>query len=282
MSTYPRLDGAGLEYYTQQLKTEIEGMLPEQKNVFTTCSTARNNVNKVAALSGFKLETGAIVRIRFTDTTTTAPTTGNMTLNVNNTGAKTIVDGKGNKTVLTYGYHGWFVNNLVHEFLYDGTYWVWMTRDNNTTYTQQSLGQGYGTCNTARATAAKVVTLSGYNLILGGIVSIKFKNSVNANATLNINNKGSKPIFYRGKAIINDIIRAGDTPTFIYDGSRYHLISNDNPWKAQVNIIGDPNAIVTITNSAYGVTDTITLDSQGKGNYVCKTPGNYIFSVEDE
>ena len=111
---------------------------------------------------------------------------------------------------------------------------------------------------------------------------MKFKNAVNANATLNINSKGAKAIFYRGKAIVNGIIKAGDTVTFIYDGTCYHVLSTDNPWKAYVNIIGDPEAEVTVTNTTYEISDTVVLDSEGKGYYVCKAPGDYVFSVEDE
>lgn len=105
----------------------------------------------------------------------------------------------------------------------DGT-WVVPT---NTTYTNAKLGQGYSTCATAAATAAKAVTLSSYTLTLGGIVSVKFTYNVPANATLNINSKGAKNIFFRGAKITADIIAAGDIATFIYDGTQYHLIAND-------------------------------------------------------
>lgn len=105
----------------------------------------------------------------------------------------------------------------------DGT---WAT-PTNTTYTNEKLGQGYGTCSTAADTAAKAATLSNYVLVLGGIVAIKFTNAVPANATLNVNSKGAKNIFFRGAKIVAGIINAGDLATFIYDGTQYHLISND-------------------------------------------------------
>lgn len=62
----------------------------------------------------------------------------------------------------------------------------------DTTYTNASLGQGYGTCTTAATTVAKIVTLANYSLIIGGIVSVKFTYTVPANATMNINSKGAK------------------------------------------------------------------------------------------
>jgi len=98
----------------------------------------------------------------------------------------------------------------------------------NTTYSPATLGSGYGTCATAQATTAKVVTLANYALTTGGIVSVKFTYAVCASATLNINGKGAKNVFYNGKAITAGIILAGDIATFIYDGTQYHLIAIDN------------------------------------------------------
>ena len=92
----------------------------------------------------------------------------------------------------------------------------------------QSLGFGYGTCTTAEATTAKVVTLSGYTLVTNGYVSVKFTNAVPANATMNINSKGAKAIYYHGSAITAGVINAGDLATFIYNGSQYHLVGIDN------------------------------------------------------
>lgn len=100
-------------------------------------------------------------------------------------------------------------------------------KDTNNTYTNATLGQGYGTCATAAATTAKAVTLSNYTLITGGIVAVKFTYDVPASATLNINSKGAKAIYYKGAAITADVIKAGDVATFIYNGSQYHLLSID-------------------------------------------------------
>lgn len=105
----------------------------------------------------------------------------------------------------------------------DGT---WQT-PTNTTYSPMSLGGGYGTCATEAATVAKVATLSSYALTVGGHVSIKFTYAVPASATLNINSKGAKPIFYRGAAITANVIAAGDTATFVYDGTNYNFVAKD-------------------------------------------------------
>lgn len=97
----------------------------------------------------------------------------------------------------------------------------------DTTYTNEKLGQGYATCSTEAATAAKVATLSNYTLMKGGIVTVKFTNAVPANATLNVNSKGAKPIYNKGAAITANVIQAGDTATFMYDGTQYQLLAVD-------------------------------------------------------
>ncbi|MBR1917160.1 MAG: hypothetical protein IJ832_04895 [Bacteroidaceae bacterium] len=97
----------------------------------------------------------------------------------------------------------------------------------NSTYTPASLGQGRGTCATAAGTAAKTVNLSGYSLTPGGVVVVSFSYAVGKSATLNVNGKGAKPIFYRGSAIADNVIAAGDSATFMYDGTNYHLLAID-------------------------------------------------------
>ena len=91
-----------------------------------------------------------------------------------------------------------------------------------------ALGFGYGTCSTAASTAAKVVSLTDYALATGGFVSVTFTNAVPANATMNINNQGAKPIYYKNSAIVANLINAGDTATFVYDGTNYRLLAIDS------------------------------------------------------
>ena len=201
--------------------------LKAKKIFYAECATAKNVVAKVVDCEGFVLERGAIIVIRFTDTTTAYPTAGNITLNINGTGAKNIVP-KSNNVPYSYGRAWPFCNNQTWVFAYNGTNFVCLNQDDNTTYTPMALGFGYGTCTTAEATAAKVASLASYNLVKNGIVSVKFTYAVPANATLNINNRGAKNIFYRGAKITAGIISAGDIATFVYDGTQYQLIAVDS------------------------------------------------------
>lgn len=97
--------------------------------------------------------------------------------------------------------------------------------DSNTTYSNAGLGNGYGTCSTAAATVAKTATLSGYALSAQGRVSVKFDEDVPAAATLNINSKGAKAIYYKGAAITDNIILGGDIVTFVYNGTQYEIVN---------------------------------------------------------
>lgn len=115
----------------------------------------------------------------------------------------------------------------------------------DTTYSPATLGQGYGTCATAAATAAKVATLSNYSLIVGGIVAVKFTYAVPASATLNINSKGAKAIYYRGAAITANVIQAGDTAYFIYNGTQYVLLGRDRDLDLTIK------NLTAVSNSGY-------------------------------
>ena len=137
---------------------------------------------------------------------------------------------------------------------------ITLPADNNTTYTNEKLGNGYGTCSTAESTTAKAVTLSNYLLVKNGVVSVKFTYAVPAGATMNINSKGAKNIYYKGAAITAGVIKAGDVATFIYDGTQYQLIAIDR-WQADTakSISGLSVSGKTITYTKVdGSTGTIT------------------------
>ena len=84
---------------------------------------------------------------------------------------------------------------------------------------------GYGVCSTGETTSAKTCNVAGYTLTNFGTVSITFNNAVPANSTLNITSKGEKPIIHRGVAIGGNVIKAGDTATFVYYNDKYVLIA---------------------------------------------------------
>ena len=106
-------------------------------------------------------------------------------------------------------------------------------KDTNTTYTNEKLGQGFGTCSTAEDTAAKVVTLSSYELVKGGIISVLFTKATSSFTTLNVNSKGAKFVKYRDTAATASapvsIKRPENTILkFMYDGTNYVFIGAEN------------------------------------------------------
>ena len=95
------------------------------------------------------------------------------------------------------------------------------------TSSPETLGFGYGVCSTAYITPEKAVAITGFDLTKNGIVSVTFNNAVPSSATLNVNTTGAKAIHHRGAALANNVIFAGDTATFIYDGTYFNLIALD-------------------------------------------------------
>lgn len=133
----------------------------------------------------------------------------------------------------------------------------------NTTYTNASLGHGYGTCSTAEATAAKVVTLSNYVLTTGGIVAVKFTYGLCARATLNINSKGAKSVFINGAAVTSTtakMVKAGDIAYFMYDGTQYQFLGTDRMEKDSVTGFSDSGTAGTNAKVTYTKGDGTTGD----------------------
>lgn len=189
------------------------------------CDTESTNNTKIVTIQDFELKVGVLVVIKFHNGTGTDPSGNTLTLNISNTGeyplmryGTTAMSGGTTTSGLSAG--------AVQMFAFDGSRWI---RDfwYNTTYTNLSLGQGYATCSTAETTLAKTAALSSYSTSTPyGIVVIKFTNNVPANSTLNINSRGEKAIYYKDAPIVNGIIKAGDTATFMYN-TNYYLISID-------------------------------------------------------
>ena len=235
-----------------------------------TCTTAAATKDKVATLSDptQEIRDGMIIGIKFTNTNTGNATAENpITLNVNGSGAKNIYyAGSANPTGTNPTAFG--RADYYNFYFYDGTYWVWVgsSEDNDTTYTNVALGQGYGTCQTAGATTEKAVPITGYELVANGIVTVKFVRLVPAGATLNVNTKGAKPIYYRGAAITDGVIAAGDVATFIYNGSQYILIAID---RDEVSSVNGKTGAVTLTHSDVGALEDIGLYIDSSG-YLCQ------------
>ena len=86
----------------------------------------------------------------------------------------------------------------------------------------------FGVCSTPGSTAAKTVSCSSFKLAMGSEISVKFTNSNTANnPTLNVNNTGSKAIYYAGSIVEASYLEAEHVYHFVYDGSKY-ILSGDH------------------------------------------------------
>lgn len=140
----------------------------------------------------------------------------------------------------------------------DGT-WATPTDTNN----RKSF---YGTCDTAAATAAKVITLSdtsGWELKAGTIVGIKFTNTNSAsNVTLNVNSSGAKSIWYNNAKYTgnsNSICGYANRVTYyMYDGTHW-------VWLNMGTLDGNTDTkvaqTVTTTSADYEVLFSATADN---------------------
>lgn len=243
---------------------DIDGVsFDGSKNIhrYGECSTAAGTAAKTVTLSdsmSFTLAAGASVFVKFAN----ANSASNPTLAVNGTTAKAIMR-YGTTAAGTTAKTSWYSGTVVH-LVYDGTYWQiagWLNDDS--TYSNASLGQGYGTCSTAEATAAKAVTLSGYSLVTGGIVAVKFTYGLCASATLNVNSKGAKNIFINGAAVTATtakMVKGGDIAYFIYDGTQYQFLGTDRMEKDAVVGFSDTGTAGTNAKVTYTKGDGSTGD----------------------
>lgn len=239
----------------------------------TNGSVSKKEINNV---EDFELKKGVIIGIKFTTTNTA----NNVTLNVNESGDKNI------------GYNGGIYvsnspdicgkQNVLNYYLYDGTYWVYLGRSNFDIYTPEKLGFGYGTCDTPKTELIKIVNdMLNYDLIKNGIVSIKFTNDVDFGSFLKINGKPAKNIYYQGNKIADNIIKANDIATFIYDGVYYHLLSIDQSYQRKL----EAGNFITINEE----TNTINVNlsdyynkTQIDSNYYNKTQINEEYYTKDQ
>ncbi len=93
----------------------------------------------------------------------------------------------------------------------------------------------YGTCSTAAATRAKTVSCTGFSLVTGARIAVKFTYAnTNAAPSLNVNSTGEKNIAKYGTAAAgNGAWAAGEVVEFVYDGTRFVMVDGAAREKAQ-------------------------------------------------
>ena len=124
---------------------------------YGTCSTSGDAIAKIVECSAFTstdLIEGAIILVHFENTNNGAVT--DLTMNVNNTGAKAIKY-INNGTLINIPSAGHLKADTSYFFVYDGTHWVAMYNFNSTYTSMSSAEARAGTATSARSiTAARL------------------------------------------------------------------------------------------------------------------------------
>jgi hypothetical protein len=121
----------------------------------------------------------------------------------------------------------------------------------------------YGTCATAAATAAKVITLSdttGWELKAGTTVVVRFTNTNTAsNVTLNVNSSGAKSIYYNNAKYTSSSSTvcgyAARTYVYTYDGTYWvwvaHGVDDNTTYSSKAAASGGTDVSLVTTGEKY-------------------------------
>lgn len=79
-------------------------------------------------------------------------------------------------------------------------------------------------CTAPGSAAAKTVSITGFSLVEGAEVAVRFTNANTAkNPTLNVSGTGARAIYYKNAAVPADYIKAGTVLEMVFSGSCWHV-----------------------------------------------------------
>lgn len=201
---------------------------------YGVCETPANTDAKIVDMAGFTLLEGTTIHIKFTyNNTASSPT-----LNINNTGAKPIVQYGTTAVSTSSSTSGWYAGAVV-SFTYDGTSWV---RDQgfntNSTYTITSVW-----CNTAAETAAKTFSNASYYTANDkSYFEITFRYTNTAQSALTLN---GKELYINGMATSSSNYTLPAGKYLVYYENEIYYIRTDG--KITGNITGDAATVNGLT-----------------------------------
>ena len=204
------LDYDGLLYFWQKLKALLAnksdtGHTHTVKELTDTTDYVRMTATERTKLSG--IQTGADA-VSFTQTATSGNEVG--TITINGTGTKMYAP-----TQTTVSGNAGSATQLATARTIDGV-----------SFNGTAAITHFGTCSTAADTVAKTVSLTGFSLVTGARIAVKFTNgNTAASPTLSVNSTTAKAMKYGGNALGRTTkLSAGRTYEFIYDGTSYELV----------------------------------------------------------
>ena len=106
---------------------------------------------------------------------------------------------------------------------------------------------GYYICSTPGEATEKTIDASGYVLIVGGDLRVKFvEKNTTEDATLNIEGTGDKPLYYNGSRVsVDNSWHPGEIVTLFYDGSSF-----------QCNSLPDTDEYDVSAHNSHEITET--------------------------
>jgi hypothetical protein len=180
-----------------------------------------------------------------------------------------------NETTSTWVYRMRLITELDGDMWYQGcnsngtannwTYGTWY-KIARTADIDAKPNSYWGTCSTAAATAAKVVTVASsqnFKLVPGAMVTFTAPNTNTAqNPTINVNNTGAKPVFFNNAVVttgyLNRAGQSGRPAAYIYDGTNWVWIS----WSS------DDNTTYSTMSVAEGQAGTATTARTVRADYL--------------
>ena len=128
--------------------------------------------------------------------------------------------------------------------------------------TEYALGStAYGYCETAAATAAKTVDMTGFTLFTGATVHIKFKETNSAGSpTLNVNGTGAKPICQYGTTAAGSSSattgwQAGAVLVLTYDGTSWIMNKGFN---SDANTTYSAGSGLSLSSNTFNHSNSVT------------------------
>lgn len=170
---------------------------------YGSCANALEAIAKHVSIQNYVLTTGSLVAIKFTYSVPAGST-----LNISGTGAKAIYY-KGAPIQSNI-----IKNNDTALFVYTGSVYELLTTTSKNLL-PLTTGTDYIVCTTSATNSIKIATLSGFTLPTaanpsGHRFAVNFKNSVPANAQLNISSTGARHIICNNANISANTIQAND------------------------------------------------------------------------
>lgn len=230
---------------------------------YCTCSTDSSTVEKTATVTGFVLETGARVTVKFSNSNTAK----NPTLNVYNgsayTGAKEIKYRGTSSVSDSSNYYRWQAGDVI-DLVYDGTYWVMVGWQTYAYYASSASSASTATSSTY----ANYLRYSTTNLLTAADTS-----TVTSAATIRPSSNGGSSLGttgYKWNYVYANYIGTSSYPVSTAHITDMHGTASRATSDASGNTITSTylKSVTLVNSSGTDLTNSGTVGVQESGTYV--------------